>query len=195
MGMVPDWITAFATVSAVVLAALAARAAGQQLAILRGEATTRSREWRMAQARLVYWDEGYVHRDEGAESEPRRYGFRLFNLSTEPLVTIDVYLTDPEREVAYHLDGLRPTGPEGTRIPAVEELMNDVSDRWFGRPLAADGTGVYGPHAFRIDLVFKDAGGRVWHRAWDMSLSEVEPRSQLHLAPLDAGQRGGLSPA
>jgi len=88
---VPDWITAVATAIAAVatglaaiFAAHAARAAGHQLEILRQEADSRAREARMAQARLIYWDEALGTGGGGP------YGFRLVNASNEPIPSIQV---------------------------------------------------------------------------------------------------------
>ncbi|MFD6139094.1 hypothetical protein [Promicromonospora sp. NPDC060271] len=187
VGTVPDWITAIATVAAVVFAYFAARAAGHQLTVLRQEAAARAREGRMSQARLVYWTE------EGPKTG--RFGFRLVNASAEPLVDAVVHITAPKESklfadgvVKCFLGGLPPTGPEGVAFDHVAEQMNKVVDKLALKRSESDPNLLYGGHPFRVDLIFKDVGGRQWHRRQDMSLTEVMPGAVPHIDSFEQAQ-------
>jgi hypothetical protein len=181
---VPDWITAVATLLAVVFAAAAARAANHQLHVLRDEARDRSSDFRMRQARLVYWSEG-----AGPGASSPGYELRLYNLSQEPIVSHTIYITTPKGRVQWYLGDLMPTPSTGVEVPQLTESINKTKQEWFGKEVeGSKGQGFWGPHAFRVDMVFRDSAGRQWHRRADMSLTQVDSGREPYIPDLDDHQ-------
>lgn len=157
----PNWITAIATLIALVLAAFAAWGTFGQLSVLRNEAEARAADDRSRQARLIYWSE--------------EDGFRWYNVSNEPVMNVSIFIQAPGEDACeMFFADLHPTDREGQIVPIVAQYFEAISSRWTGREYTTStGSGAWGPHAYTASMVFTDSAGRRWERNSLLELVEV----------------------
>lgn len=165
------WVSAVATVAALITAGVAAAAALGQLRLLRVDAEERAKDARLAQARGVYLTTAPPsHLDKSSSAK-----VVLYNNSTEPIDRISLYLRTPGEAMDIHVGSLTPTGLTGHSPAGVEDLVAKHIRPWQMKLVEEPGRkSLWGPGCYEMRMTFRDSGGRWWLRREGQPLIEIK---------------------
>lgn len=165
------WVTAVATVAALITAGIAAAAALGQLRLLRLDSEERAKDARLAQARGVYLTTAAPsHVDKTSSAK-----IVVYNNSTEPVDRIELHVRTPGEAIEIPVGSLTPTGLTGHELTAEAEFITGRIRPWQMK-LVEDRPGrkaLWGPSPYEIRMTFRDSGGRWWLRIEGHPLTEI----------------------
>ena len=162
-GSVPDWISAAATVAALLAASYAARVGYRQLKVLEVQEQDRQRAERIRDAsRVAVW----VRVDEVRALPELRY----VNASGMPIYDLSLWVVTPGHtfRVVYVVDG--PAAESKTMVRGTADLQRQITERAYG----PDWTHLLKSGRLVCAVTFRDSVNRTWFRDFHGRLTEVD---------------------